>query len=137
VRGSDPFAAAGEEEASHNVGRGRIAEDVAVDWLRSRGFEILERNARTPAGEIDVVAHEDDTLCFVEVKARGSHRYGWAIGAVDRRKQRRLSRAAQLYLQRIDHSGPCRFDVVGLDPGPDGWAVTLIRDAFGFVPPRG
>ena len=123
------------DRADHNVGRGRAAEEIAASWLIDAGFEIVGRNVRTSLGEIDVVAFEGETLCFVEVKARGSHRYGSALEAVDRRKQRRLSHAALLYLQEEPHDGPCRFDVLGLDPGSDGWEVTLVRDAFPFQPP--
>jgi len=132
-RGSQPGHAS--DPAEHNVGKGRAAEEKATSWLSEERFEIVGRNVRTAKGEIDVVALEGETLCFIEVKARGSHRYGSSLEAVDRRKQKRLSHAALLYLQRNPHEGPCRFDVLGLDPGRNGWEVTLIRDAFSFQPP--
>jgi putative endonuclease len=115
---------------SHTRGRGRAAEQAAADWLEKQGFRVLERNVVTRAGEIDAVALEGDTLCFVEVKARAGSAYGPAITAVPARKQRRLARSAALYLARRPFDGPCRFDVLGMDPGPDGWRYTLIRNAF-------
>ena len=118
------------ERETHTRGRGRVGEDQAVAWLAGQGYEVVERNAVTPAGEIDVVARDGDTLCFVEIKARGAADYGLAIAAVGPRKQRRLVRAASLWLAEHPHEGPCRFDVLGLDADGDGWAYSLIRDAF-------
>ena len=116
----------------HTRARGRVGEEDAVRWLRSQGYEVLERNVVTRAGEIDLVAREGDTLCFVEIKARGSAAYGPAVAAVGPAKQRRLSRAAALYLATRRLAGSCRFDVLGLDAGPDGWEYTLVRDAFPY-----
>jgi len=116
----------------HTRGRGRVGEDAAVAWLRGQGFEVLERNVTTHAGEIDLVAREGETLCFVEIKARGGGEYGPAVGAVGPGKQRRISRAAALYLAQHRLEVPCRFDVLGLDAGPEGWEYTLVRDAFPY-----
>lgn len=119
-------------EQPHTRGRGRVGEDDAVAWLQARGYEIVERNATNKAGEIDVVARDGDTLCFIEVKARQTDRFGPAIEGVTPAKQRRLVRTARLYLahKEIDDVA-CRFDVLGLDAAPDGsWEYTLIQDAF-------
>lgn len=114
----------------HPHGRGRAAEADAARWLRRKGFAIAAVNAVTRAGEIDVVAREGDTLCFVEVKARADDSHGPALAAVGPAKQRRLARAAALWLARHPHDGPARFDVLALDGGPDGWRYTLVRNAF-------
>lgn len=79
-----------------------------------------------------MVARDGDTLCFIEIKARATPRFGEAVEAVDARKQRRIARAAGLYLASSRWQGPCRFDVLGLDPSPDGWRFTLVKDAFGL-----
>jgi len=127
---SDPF-----REQAHARGRGKVGEDDAVRWLEAQGYEILARNVVNHGGEIDVVAQEGGTLCFVEVKARAGDRHGLAIEAVGFAKQRRLSRAAVLYLTaRGWHGRSCRFDVLGLDRGEDGWRYTLIRNAFPYNP---
>jgi putative endonuclease len=112
------------------AGRGRSAEDDAVAWLERRGYRPIARNARTAAGEIDLVADDDGTLCFVEIKARATAEFGPAVVAVGAAKQRRLRRAAALWLALHPSDVPCRFDVLGLDAGPDGWEFTLLRDAF-------
>lgn len=115
----------------HPAGRGRSAEDDAVAWLERRGYRPIARNARTAAGEIDLVAEEAGTLCFVEIKARATAEFGPAVAAVGAAKQRRLLRAASLWLAMHPSDAPCRFDVLGLDAGPEGWEFTLLRDAFG------
>jgi putative endonuclease len=122
----------------HARARGRVGEDDAVRWLEAQGYEIVARNVTNRGGEIDVVAREGEALCFVEIKARAGDRYGLAVEAVGFTKQRRLSRAAALYLvARGWHGRPCRFDVLGLDraDGADGgWRYTLIRNAFPYNP---
>lgn len=113
------------------AGRGAEAEQAAVDWLARRGYRVVERNARTGAGEIDLVARHDGVLCFVEIKARGGPGFGPAVGAVTPAKQRRLERAARLWLVRHPTDAPCRFDVLGLDAGDAGeWKFTLVQGAF-------
>jgi putative endonuclease len=115
----------------HTRARGAAAEEAAERYLRSQGYHIVERNLATRLGEIDVVALEGETLCFVEVKARATGEYGRAIEAVGRRKQERLTRVAKMFLARNRSRRPCRFDVLGMDRGEDGaWTFTLVRDAF-------
>ena len=122
-------------EQPHARARGRVGEDDAVRWLAAHGFEIVERNVVNHGGEIDVVAKEGATLCFIEIKARDGKLYGPAIAAVTPGKQRRLSRAAALYLtSRGWHGRACRFDVLGLDRDGEGWRYTLIRNAFPYNP---
>ena len=93
---------------------GQKAEDLAVEFLRSHGLEILERNFRRRLGELDIVAREGDTLVIVEVRMRTSDRFGGAAASVGPCKQQRLMRAAaQLLQQRSDLAQlPARFDVV-------------------------
>ena len=118
------------EQQIHTRGRGRLAEADGVAWLQGHGFRILDRNVEYRAGEIDVVALEGDTLCFVEIKARATAQFGEAVRAVTRRKQRQIVAAASLFLATNPHDGPCRFDVLAMDGAQDGWRYTLLRDAF-------
>lgn len=118
----------------HTRAQGRMGEEAAVRWLAAQGYQIVERNVTNHGGEIDVVAREAGTLCFLEIKARASDRFGPAIAAVDARKQRRISRAAALYIAMKGlHREPCRFDVLGLDRESGGWRYTLIRNAFPYA----
>ncbi|HEX9671331.1 MAG TPA: YraN family protein [Thermoanaerobaculia bacterium] len=118
------------QPGTHTRGRGRAGEDQAVRWLERQGYRILDRNVVNRGGEIDVVARDGDTICFVEIKARGGAAYGAALAAVTPAKQRRLARAAALHLALHGLSGACRFDVLGLDWTADGWEYSLVRDAF-------
>jgi putative endonuclease len=118
------------QSQAHSRGRGRAAEDDGIAWLEGQGFTILARNVATRLGEIDVVAREGETLCFVEIKARSSGICGEAAWAVPARKQGQIGRVATLYLARHPHDGPCRFDVLAMDSHLQGWRYTLIRDAF-------
>lgn len=121
------------ERQVHTRARGRSAEADGVEYLRTQGFDIVERNVQYRAGEIDVVAREGETLCFVEIKARASDRFGEAIWAVTRRKQRQITAAAALFLAENPYHGPCRFDVLAMDGEDGGWRYSLIRDAFQLV----
>lgn len=115
----------------HTVGRGRLAEDVAAAWLAEQGYRLVERNHRNAGGEIDVVAWEGESLCFVEVKARAATLHGPALAAVDHKKCRRLARAAAMYLAlRGGPDPPCRFDVLAVEGHAEGWRFTLVRGAF-------
>lgn len=111
---------------------GQHAESEAERYLRRKGYRILERNVRSPNGELDLVARSGDVLVFVEVKARRSSAYGGASYAVDGRKQARLVRLAAQYLVRHRlRAVPCRFDVVlctGGTVGPN--AIEHIENAF-------
>ncbi|MBI3322391.1 MAG: YraN family protein [Candidatus Omnitrophica bacterium] len=123
---------------------GRRCEEIAAGCLRRQGYRIIERNVRMRFGELDVVARDGSVLCFVEVRARSSTRFGMPEESVTPLKRRRLVRLAQGYLQRPSArlraglrgpSGPVRFDVLSLLLGPDGTPVQirLIKNAFDAV----
>ncbi len=119
------------DQQPHSHAKGELAEDAAETFLLRHEYRIVERNLRTKLGEIDFVALDGETLCFVEVKARTSAEFGLAIEAVGPRKRARLARAAALFLARNRSSRACRFDVLGIDRKSDGsWEFTLLRDAF-------
>lgn len=112
---------------------GAVGEAAAVAALKRRGYKILARNVRARFGELDVVAQEGKTLCFVEIKARRSTAFGLPQEAVTRRKQWHLVRLAQWYLKSKRLTGrSARFDVVALLVGRDGRAthVEVIPNAF-------
>jgi putative endonuclease len=112
---------------------GRAAENIAADFLRVQGLEILERNYLRRVGELDIVARERDVLVIAEVRTRSSDRYGGAAASVDPRKQQRLIRtASQLLQQRRDLSQlRVRFDVVVVSKMDAGCGrVEWIRHAF-------
>jgi putative endonuclease len=113
------------------VREGRQAEDVACRFLAAHGYEILERNVYLPGGELDIVARMGATLVFVEVRSRRAGSRFSAAASVDRRKREHLQRAAAEYLRRRGLScARCRFDVVVLSRGREGWRLRLYPAAF-------
>ncbi|MDD4953643.1 MAG: YraN family protein [Candidatus Omnitrophica bacterium] len=114
-----------------NIYLGRSGEELAVDFLRENGYRILARNYRSSLGEIDIIAREKETLCFIEVKARASTRFGLPQEAVSPAKQRQISRIALLFLKENNSLGKsARFDVVSVIYDAGAPRITLIRDAF-------
>lgn len=110
---------------------GIAGEDLAVEELERLGYAILARRYRTACGEIDIVAHDGDTLVFIEVKARATAEFGTAAEAVTRWKQRRLVRMARDYLTRSGVADcPCRFDVVAIDDVETAPRIAVYRHAF-------
>lgn len=115
--------------ASYAVGA--RAESLAAAFLTQLGFRILRQNFRARRGEIDLIAIEGETLCFVEVRYRRTEDFAHPSSTVSRLKQRRIARTASLFLTTCWAGPPCacRFDVVTIvsHPVPE---LTLLRDAF-------
>jgi putative endonuclease len=109
-----------------NRARGRWGEDLASAHYRRLGYEILDRNWRSPTGELDLVVARDGVTVFSEVKARRTEAFGPAASAVTVDKQRRIRLLALEWLRTHDVRGAIRFDVVAVT----GTSVELIEDAF-------
>ncbi|MFM7073765.1 MAG: YraN family protein [Planctomycetota bacterium] len=112
---------------------GLQGERAAERYLKRQGFVIVDRRARGGFGEIDLVAVDQRTIVFVEVKSRRSHHRGHPAEAVDPRKQRRLTRLALSWLKRHDLlEQRARFDVVAITWPKTERSPTIkhIRNAF-------
>ena len=111
------------------VGSGK--ERIAAEYLKDHGYRILEMNYYCKAGEIDIIALDGDAVIFVEVKYRTSENCGDPLSAVDRAKQRQITRTARDYLWRSGYGAEtdCRFDVIGITGG----RITHIENAFDAV----
>jgi len=113
---------------------GKTGESIAVQFLRSKGYRILEQNYRTGLGEIDIIAWDRKTLVFVEVKARNSRRFGNPKSAVTSRKQRKISMVALQYLKSTDQTrAKARFDVVAISSANASTQIELIKNAFNLA----
>lgn len=95
---------------------GHWGEACAAVWLRLKGYRVLARHVRAPAGEIDMVARRGNVVAFCEVKARRSD--GGFATALTPRQMRRIARAAEAFLGRHPELAGCevRFDVVLVAP---------------------
>ncbi len=98
----------------HNQRIGKWGEDAVAAYLAGRGYEIVARNARTPYGEIDIVAKKDDILIFVEVKTRTSNKMGLPEESVNQRKRAHMLACAEHYAAEhdIDH---WQVDVIAVE----------------------
>ena len=119
-------------------GVGQDWERLAERPLKKAGYRIRARNVRMKVGEIDLIAEEKGVLCFIEVKGRSGLGFGAPAEAITLEKQRRLYRAAEIYLQRERlRERICRFDVVSILGDSGAETVEILRDAFrGPLPPR-
>lgn len=111
--------------------KGTEQEMVAAQYLKKKGYVILEQNYRCRYGELDIVARKDATLVIVEVKFRSGSGCGDPAEAVDARKQRKICRVTLNYLMRHPQyqEKPCRFDVISVYG--DG-QIRHIENAFLF-----
>jgi putative endonuclease len=117
---------------------GREAEELAARRLADAGMRIVERNARTRLGELDLIALEGDALAFVEVKAgsvgaaAGPERPALAVGPAKQARIRRLAREWLAERGGLDGVRALRFDVVGISFDAAGRVVDFehLRDAF-------
>jgi putative endonuclease len=104
------------QKAARSAATGRDGEDVACRFLEARGLKVLARNWRCRAGEVDVVARDEEFVVFVEVKGRRGASHGAGYESVDWGKRRRFIRAARQYaaIHGLSES-PLRFDVISVD----------------------
>ncbi len=119
-----PSAFVAPPGASETQRSGFAAEQVALDYLLSRGLRLVARNFRVRVGELDLVMADGDQLVFVEVRRRASTRFGGAAASVTPAKQRRVRRAAQAFLvaARVEGAWPAaRFDVVAIEGARIDW----------------
>ena len=110
---------------------GKQGEDIALDFLKKQGYKILERNFRSKLGELDIIAKDKNTICFVEVKARSSAEKGSGFDAITKDKQHKLSKLALAYLKGNNLlKEPARFDVVSVEWDGSTNKTELIKNAF-------
>lgn len=126
----------GERARAKHLELGRRGEELASEFLESSGYRLVAYNFKLPVGrtlrgalvqaEIDCIAYEGRTLCFVEVKARSSTWFAAPEANVDLRKQRQITRAARVYRRLFGlMSEPHRYDVV---------TVVLAPSETGIIP---
>jgi len=110
---------------------GKEGERVAEQYLKRKGYKLVERNYRCAAGEVDLIVLDRRVIVFVEVKTRTGHGFGTPLEAIQPRKQRKMMQAAQFFLsQKKLHQRDARFDVVGISwPGREP-IIEHVENAF-------
>ncbi len=110
---------------------GKKGEEIALRFLKKKGYRLIEKNYVCKMGEMDIIAKEKDTLVFIEVKTRTSTEFGPPQLAVNSRKQRQLSKVALNYLnEKRLKDVKARFDVVSVRYSQNEPELDLIKDAF-------
>lgn len=110
---------------------GYSGEDIASDYLLSKGYTILARNWRFKRLEVDIIASDHHKeLVFIEVKTRQTTRYGDPESAVDLRKQAHMANAAHHYLELHDTDLPVRFDIITILKENNSFTVKHLESAF-------
>lgn len=110
---------------------GNKGEELAVKFLRQKGYLIVERNFKTKFGEIDIIAKDNNTIVFVEVKARTNTHFGYPFEAVNEKKRIKLKNLALIFMKKYNKEFPIRFDIVSILFMSDGnKKIEHIKDAF-------
>ncbi|MCX8084299.1 MAG: YraN family protein [Calditerrivibrio sp.] len=105
---------------------GQEGEDTACTYLEDKGFKILHRNFRCRFGEIDIIAQKGNIIVFVEVKKRGSYRFGKGYEAVSQKKIEKIIKTAEYFMMAQKGEYLCRFDVISIDSDQ----IEHIENAF-------
>ena len=111
---------------------GQQAEDIALKFLQTKGMRLIARNYRCKLGEIDLVMQDDAALVFIEVRYRKQSNFGDGAESVDFRKQQKIIRSAEHFLQqhRQYSQSPCRIDVISISRQQN----TDCQEAINWIP---
>ena len=115
--------------AKHNK-LGKDGELIAFMVLQRDGFTILETNWRFQKAEVDIIAQKDGFLIFIEVKTRGSKKFGNPSDSIDKKKISLYKDAVEGYLQQYPSELEVRFDVINIIIGKDETEIEHIPNAF-------
>lgn len=114
------------------IDSGKRGELLAISYLKKLGYKIVAKNYKTNLGEIDLIARDRDTVCFIEVRSKNSPDFGLAEETITGKKKTQISKAALGYIKRFgleDYS--CRFDVVCIqNVNTSEPEIKLIKNAF-------
>lgn len=115
--------------ADHNE-LGKLGEEIARNYLEEKGYSIIGSNYKFGKLEIDIIARTDDFIVFAEVKTRSSAEVIEPETAVNRKKQRQIIKAADIYLSENNIDTEARFDIITVLNSQKGFIISHIEDAF-------
>lgn len=115
---------------SDKILKGKEAENLAADFLKQQGYEIVERNYRYQRSEIDLIVRKENWLVFVEVKMRSSDAFGYPEEFVDYRKAKNIVFGAEQYTFEQNYEGNVRYDVVAISMRNGKPEIRHFEDAF-------
>jgi putative endonuclease len=115
--------------AEHNE-LGKLGEEMAVEFLRKNGYEILETNWTFQKAEVDIIAQKENTLAIVEVKTRSSLDFGLPQDFVKPKKIQLLVKAVNEYVVSNNLDVEVRFDIIAIHKEGKSFAIEHLVDAF-------
>ena len=117
---------------SNNKKKGLQGEEIAIKYLESLNHKIIQRNFRSPHGEIDIITLHENCLVFVEVKLRMNNAFGDVLEQITNKKKEHIIHTAEHYIQNQSISiKDCRFDVVTIVFAGGSHKIDHIENAFG------
>ncbi len=96
--------------------QGEAAEKACCQFLKKQGLKLVEKNFNCRMGEIDLIMLDTNILAFIEVRFRKNNAFGGAVASITTKKQQKIRRTAELYLQQNTRYKNARFDVVAMSP---------------------
>ena len=116
--------------AKHND-LGKRGEEIATEFIKKKGYRVLETNWRHRKAEIDIIAKVDEVLIFIEVKSRSSDLFGRPESFVDATKQQLIADAASVYMEKVGHEWEVRFDIISILFHNEAYqSIDHFKDAF-------
>ncbi len=115
--------------AEHNE-LGKLGEELAVEFLRKDGYEILETNWTFQKAEVDIIAQKENTLAIVEVKTRSSLEFGLPQDFVKPKKIQLLVKAVNEYVVSKNLDVEVRFDIIAIHKEGKSFVIEHLKDAF-------
>lgn len=109
---------------------GNKGEELAVHFLKEKGYTILYRNWRYQKNEVDIIASKDNLLVFVEVKTRSSLDFGLPQEFVKSSQIKRLIYAANAFIEQLNSSQEVRFDIIAIIKREKNYEIEHIEEAF-------
>lgn len=120
---------------SYNKLIGNLGEELAIKYLKNNNYVILTKNFRTKLGEIDIIAKDENFICFIEVKSRYNNFYGYPKESITLKKQQKIYNVAKLYImkKRLYKSNyNFRFDSIEVifNKFNDFYKINLYKNSF-------
>lgn len=118
-----------------NIEVGKSGEESAINFLKRKGYKIIQSNYKSKLGEVDIIAKDKNTICFIEVKTRFSLEKGLPQESITKNKQHQITKAALSFLRKNNlWDSPARFDVISVFKTDSEDKIELIEDAFELEP---
>ena len=101
-------------KTQNNTEIGKRGEEIAAEFLKKQGVDIIEKNYHTKFGEIDLIGFDKSTIIFIEVKLRNNDNFGTPVEAITQTKLKRIYKSALWYISMHKHNYDYRFDVIAI-----------------------